>query len=224
MLISHDRDFLDAVVDHVLNVDQPRSPCTPAAIQRSNAPVPNGWPSNSRPTRSSRRKVRTWKATSPASRPRPPRPVRPRAGSRRWSGWELIARPRRFAVRFLFREPEKLPGRCCASIRRPWVTATTVLENVKLQLSPGARIGLLGPNGAGKSTLIKMLAGTLEPQSGDWHGQTISWSAILPSTSSTRCTRNASRLLHLQRLAPPAREQALRTSLAVSAFPAIPYR
>ncbi|MGV8455912.1 ATP-binding cassette domain-containing protein, partial [Pseudomonas aeruginosa] len=36
-----------------------------------------------------------------------------------------------------------------------------VLEKVKLQLVPGARIGLLGPNGAGKSTLIKTLAGDL---------------------------------------------------------------
>ena len=41
-----------------------------------------------------------------------------------------------------------------------------VLDKVKLQLVPGARIGLLGPNGAGKSTLIKTLSGELSPLGG----------------------------------------------------------
>ena len=36
-----------------------------------------------------------------------------------------------------------------------------ILSTVQFSVSPGQRIGLLGPNGAGKSTLIKALAGTL---------------------------------------------------------------
>ena len=36
------------------------------------------------------------------------------------------------------------------------------LEKVNLTLLPGSRIGLLGPNGAGKSTLIKSLTGELD--------------------------------------------------------------
>ena len=41
-----------------------------------------------------------------------------------------------------------------------------VLEKIKLNLVPGSRIGLLGRNGAGKSTLIKLLAGELAPKEG----------------------------------------------------------
>lgn len=41
-----------------------------------------------------------------------------------------------------------------------------VLEQIKLNLVPGSRIGLLGRNGAGKSTLIKLLAGELAPKEG----------------------------------------------------------
>lgn len=41
-----------------------------------------------------------------------------------------------------------------------------VLEGVSISITPGDRIGLLGLNGAGKSTLIKAIAGELKPQSG----------------------------------------------------------
>jgi len=43
---------------------------------------------------------------------------------------------------------------------------TVVLDGISLNLSNGDRIGLLGINGAGKSTLVKALAGELEPLSG----------------------------------------------------------
>ncbi|MGZ8395000.1 MAG: ATP-binding cassette domain-containing protein, partial [Nitrospira sp.] len=33
-------------------------------------------------------------------------------------------------------------------------------------LGPGQRLGLLGPNGSGKTTLLRLLAGTIEPDSG----------------------------------------------------------
>src|SRR5262245_34420194 len=41
----------------------------------------------------------------------------------------------------------------------------TALQGVDLEVMPGM-FGLLGPNGAGKSTLMKILAGLLEPTSG----------------------------------------------------------
>jgi ABC-2 type transport system ATP-binding protein len=54
------------------------------------------------------------------------------------------------------------------------------VENLDLQIPHGALYGLIGPNGAGKTTTIRMLAGLLEPTSGeilldghltnsDWH-------------------------------------------------------
>ena len=44
-----------------------------------------------------------------------------------------------------------------------------IVENIEFAMSPGDRIGLIGPNGAGKSTVIKLLAGELKLQSGNYH-------------------------------------------------------
>ena len=41
-----------------------------------------------------------------------------------------------------------------------------IVKDLDLLISRGDRIGLIGPNGAGKTTLIKLILGTLEPDSG----------------------------------------------------------
>lgn len=41
-----------------------------------------------------------------------------------------------------------------------------IVRNLELLLGPGQRLGLLGPNGCGKTTVLKLLAGTLMPDTG----------------------------------------------------------
>ena len=45
--------------------------------------------------------------------------------------------------------------------------ATPLFEGISLAVSEGERIGLIGPNGAGKSTLLAVLAGEMEPDTGE---------------------------------------------------------
>ncbi len=42
----------------------------------------------------------------------------------------------------------------------------TLFRDLSFTLTPGARLGLLGRNGAGKTTLLRLLAGELEPDAG----------------------------------------------------------
>jgi ATP-binding cassette subfamily F protein uup len=45
--------------------------------------------------------------------------------------------------------------------------AVPLFQNISFAVNEGDRIGLIGPNGAGKSTLLAVLAGELEPDTGD---------------------------------------------------------
>lgn len=42
-----------------------------------------------------------------------------------------------------------------------------VLKDVNWEVKPGDRVGLVGVNGAGKSTQLKIIAGEMEPTSGE---------------------------------------------------------
>src|SRR5512147_2676939 len=42
-----------------------------------------------------------------------------------------------------------------------------VVDHLNLQIHPGEIIGIIGHNGAGKSTTLKMIAGLIEPTSGE---------------------------------------------------------
>jgi ATP-binding cassette subfamily F protein 3 len=115
---------------------------------------------------------------------------------------------------FTFRESDKISSPLLdLSDARLGYGDKTILEKVKLQLTPGARIGLLGPNGAGKSTLIKNLAGELEPLSGRLARGENTVVGYFAQHQLDSLDAKASPLLHLQRIAPTEREQTLRDFL-----------
>lgn len=73
------------------------------------------------------------------------------------------------SFRFEFKQPEKLPNPLVFMEEvKVGYDQTIILDEVKLNLVPGSRIGLLGKNGAGKSTLIKLLSEQLSPLSGEY--------------------------------------------------------
>ena len=61
--------------------------------------------------------------------------------------------------------------------------AQPLFRDISLTVEEGARIGLIGPNGAGKSTLLAILAGQVEPDSGELAVRKRARAAYVPQDS-----------------------------------------
>lgn len=94
----------------------------------------------------------------------------------------------------------------------------TVLSKVNFSLLPGMRIGLLGPNGAGKSTLIKTLMGSLRQLTGKRLVGDHLTIGYFSQHQTEALDAEASPLLHLQRLSPQTKEQEHRDFLGGFGF------
>ncbi|MDG6325746.1 ABC transporter ATP-binding protein [Glaesserella parasuis] len=220
LLISHDRDFLDPIIDRVLHIEQQKlfdytGNYSAFEIQRATKLAQQNAAYQQQQQKIThlqkfidRFKAKATKAKQAQSR------------VKALEKMELIAPAYADSpFSFEFREPLSLPN---PLLMMEKVSAgygeRTVLQSVKLNLVPGSRIGLLGRNGAGKSTLIKLLAGEIQAQSG--HTQLAKGVQLGYFAQHQLDTLRAdeSALWHLARLAPEKTEQELRNYLGGFAF------
>ncbi|MGK0673268.1 MAG: ATP-binding cassette domain-containing protein [Halothiobacillaceae bacterium] len=169
LLISHDRDFLDAVCTHIVHIENEVVTLYTgnySAFERLRAERlatrQAEYARQQREIANIRGFVERFKAKASKAR-------QAQSRLKALDRMELIAAAHADSpFHFAFRPPEKLPN---PLLRLDGVSAgygeRPVLCEVKLTLAPGDRIGLLGVNGAGKSTLIKLLAGEIAPLAGE---------------------------------------------------------
>ncbi|MFJ2539803.1 ATP-binding cassette domain-containing protein [Pseudomonas sp. NPDC087614] len=215
LLISHDRDFLDEVVDHVAHVDQRKLTLYRGgytAFERARAERLAQQQQAYEKQQAQRAHMESYIARFKAQA------TKARQAQSRIKALErmeeLSAAHVDSPFDFVFRESTKISSPLIdLSDARLGYGDKAILEKVKLQLTPGARIGLLGPNGAGKSTLIKNLAGELEPLAGRLTRGENTVVGYFAQHQLDSLDSKASPLLHLQRLAPTEREQTLRDFL-----------
>jgi ATP-binding cassette, subfamily F, member 3 len=168
LLIAHDREFLDRVVNRIVNIEHGK-----ARAYRGNysafedqraaelAEQSALYTRQQREIKHMESFVERFRAQATKAR---------QAQSR----LKALERMQRIApahvdspFEFSFAQPPKLPRPLLAlENQSAGYNDRAVLEHVSLTLAPGARIALLGRNGAGKSTYMKLLAGELPALSG----------------------------------------------------------
>ena len=220
VLISHDRDFLDPIVDKILHIEQQtlneytgnyssfeRQRATKLAQQQSLY-------------QHQQEKVAHLQSYIDRFRAKASKAKQAQSRIKMLERMELIA-PAHVdnPFTFSFRPPESLPN---PLLRMEKVSAgygdKVILKSIKLNLVPGSRIGLLGRNGAGKSTLIKLLAGTLEPLSGEIGLAKGIKLGYFAQHQLEFLRADESPLQHLSRIAPRVLEQQLRDYLGGFGF------
>ena len=160
LVISHDRDFLDALCTHIAHIDQGR-------VQHY-----TGNYSEFEALRAERLALqqalfeRQQKEVAHIQRYVDRFRYKASKAKQAQSRLKMLERMERIApahvdseFHFRFRDPERQPAQLVSLDRAVLgYDGAPVLSRVRLQVQAGDRIGLLGVNGAGKSTLVKGLA------------------------------------------------------------------
>ncbi|MDR2875998.1 MAG: ATP-binding cassette domain-containing protein [Methylobacillus sp.] len=168
LLISHDRDFLDAVTGHILHFDQGRLKLYSGnytAFERARA---EQLALQQAMREKQQREVAHLRSYIDRFRAQATKARQAQSRIKALARMEEVAAAHvDTPFTFGFREPLAMPD-TLLELRdaAAGYGEKTVIANVNLVIRPGERIALLGRNGAGKSTLMKTLAGALTPLRG----------------------------------------------------------
>ncbi len=168
LLIAHDREFLDRIVNRIVNIEHGqvhayRGNYSAFEEQRASELALQAalYTRQQRQIRHMESFVERFRAKASKAR---------QAQSR----LKALERMQRIApahvdspFEFAFAAPDKLPRPLLAlQAVATGYPSRTVLSGIELSLAPGERVALLGRNGAGKSTCMKLLAGELPATAG----------------------------------------------------------
>jgi ATP-binding cassette subfamily F protein 3 len=220
VLISHDRDFIDSVVDKIIHIEQQqfneytgnytsfeRQRAEKLAQQQSSFEKQQRQISHMH-SYIDRFRYKASKAKQAQSRIKALEKME-----------QLLPAHMDSQFSFAFRQPDALP--------MPLLTLEKIsagyddlliLNEIKLNLVPGSRIGLLGRNGAGKSTLIKLLSNQLQPISGKLEINPNAKIGYFAQHQLEFLRLDETPLDHLSRLAPDEKELVLRNFLGSFGF------
>jgi len=221
IVISHDRDFLDGVVNAIVHIDQRKlrrytGDYSSFERQRAQAVVLAAGQIEKQLRERAHLQSFIDRFKAKASKA-------PQARSR----MKMLAKMEDLAplhvtapFSFEFREPLRAPNPLLVleSVNAGY-SERVVLKDINLSLQSEQRYGLLGVNGAGKSTLIKTIAGVLPVLSGSAvfnKGLEIGYFA---QHQVEMLRDDESPLWHLRRISPKVREQELRDYLGSFNFP-----
>lgn len=215
LLISHDRDFLDTIADHIVHIEQQTLAVYTgnySAFERMRAEKlaqqQAAFSKQQREIAHIQSFVNRFKAQATKAR-------QAQSRIKALERMELIAAAHVDSpFGFSFPPPGRMPTPLltleAASIG---YGQTPVLQNLSLSVVPGDRIGLLGHNGAGKSSLIKALAGDLPLLSGKRLVADALNIGYFAQHQLEQLRLEESPLWHLQKIDPKAGEKDLRNFL-----------
>ena len=226
IVISHDRDFLDGVVNVIVHIDErklKRYTGNYSSFERQRAAqmilAQGVMEKQQRKQEHLQSYINRFKAQASKAK-------QAQSRIKALAKMEELA-PLRAAAEFSFefREPLRAPNPLLTlddvsiGYRSEDGVEKQIASAINFSLQTEQRIGLLGVNGAGKSTFIKTIAGELQALHGDANfgkGLVIGYFA---QHQLEMLRHDESPLWHLARIAPTVREQELRNFLGSFNFP-----
>ena len=166
LMITHDRYFLDNVVEWILELDRgsyyPYEGNYSTYLEKKAKRLEQESREESGKQKALQRELE-WIRQTPAARQ-----TKSKARIRKFEELQNSQENRQVGkAQIVIQVPERLGGKV---IEAKNITKSygdkLLFENLSFMLPPGGIVGVIGPNGAGKSTLFKILTGKEQPDSG----------------------------------------------------------
>ena len=220
VMVSHDRDFLNAVADGILHLEHGKLTFYRGDyddFQRTRRERLAHVQALAAKQEAERKRIQAFidRFRAKASKAR-------QAQSRvkalaRLEPIEVAARDE--AVQFHFPDPDPLPPPLIAlDGAAVGYDGPIVLQRLDLRVDPDDRIALLGANGNGKSTLVRLLAGQLKPRAGSRHASSKLRVGYFAQHQLEALDPAETAYQHMQRLMPAARVDQVRARLGRVGF------
>jgi ATP-binding cassette ChvD family protein len=167
LMITHDRYFLDNVVEWILELDRgkyfPYEGNYSTYLEKKAKRLSQEEREESGKQKALKEEL-DWIRQSPAARQ-----AKSKARIRKFEQLQEAQDSRRPGkAQIVIQVPERLGGKVieAKSISKAYGDKL-LFEDLSFTLPPGGIVGVIGPNGAGKSTLFKLITGKEEPDSGE---------------------------------------------------------
>jgi ATP-binding cassette, subfamily F, member 3 len=215
LLISHDRDFLDNIADHIVHIEQNKVELYTGNYSTFEKMRAEKLAQQQAAFLKQQREIAHIQSFVDRFKAQATKARQAQSRIKALERMELIAMAHVDSpFDFSFPAPGRMPNPLLKLEKADiGYGDKTIISAASLSISPGDRIGLLGPNGAGKSSLIKVLAGDMPTLSGTRLEAEALKIGYFAQHQLEQLRLDESPLWHLQKLDPQATEKDLRNFL-----------
>ncbi len=172
LLISHDRDFLDSFVSHIVHMDSQQLTLYPGNYSQFERIRVERLALQQKMHEKQQHKIDNLMSFVNRFRAKATKAKQAQSRLNTIAKMETVAKANAdspFNFSFLPSIKVANPLMQCEQLSIGYDQNDPIVHGINLTITAETRVALLGPNGQGKSTLIKTLTGTLTPLSGSLH-------------------------------------------------------
>ncbi|MDH4453229.1 MAG: ABC-F family ATP-binding cassette domain-containing protein [Verrucomicrobiota bacterium] len=221
LIISHDRDFMDELVQSVYEIEESRLIAYQGNYSDYLKQREENWERANQAFKNQQKEIEQIQDFIDRFRSVASKASQAQSREKQLAKMDKLEKPRplRKGFRFNFPQPQRSGQRLIAltDIHQAYGTKQ-VYTGLDLEVERGERTVLVGPNGAGKSTLIKILAGEVPFQKGERKLGTNVKLGYFSQHRADTLDPDCSVLEELKRVAPELREDEARSVLGSFLF------